>query len=136
MECIVALVITTVTVVSLISMQSLAWRGAGKSDYLGRAVGIMQREMERYEFQVMSGNVNADAQTCVNSEGNIVACNQQGVLYTITSTINPCHCSGAVACVCPPLASTVANTWRVNVRINWSGSPNGLGSSMMVSRQF
>jgi hypothetical protein len=136
LECIVALVLTTVAVVSLISMQSLAWRGAGKSDYLGRAVGILQRELERYEYKVGSGDPNVDALICLDTAGSNTVCGQPGTMYTIRSTITPCNCSGAVVCACPVAAPTVANTWRVNVRVNWPGSPNGLGSSMMVSRQF
>ena len=136
LECIVALVLTTVTVVSLISMQSLAWRGAGKSDYLGRAVGILQREMERYEFQVMSGNTNVDAITCLDTAGSNAICGQPGAMYTIRSTITPCNCSKADLCNCPNVAPASANTWRVNVRVDWLGNPNGLGSSLMVSRQF
>jgi Tfp pilus assembly protein PilV len=46
MECIIALVLTTTAIVSLMTMQSLSWKGAGKSDYLGRAEGILQRELE------------------------------------------------------------------------------------------
>jgi Tfp pilus assembly protein PilV len=133
-ECIVAMVITTVTVLSLISMQSLAWRGAGKSDYLGRAVGILQRELERYEMQIMNGNTNVDALTCLDSAGNNTVCGQPGTMYTITSAIIPCNCSSANLCNCPVVAPAVANIWRVNVSIAWLGSPNGLRSSIMVSR--
>jgi Tfp pilus assembly protein PilV len=135
-ECIIAMVITTVTVISLISMQSLAWRGAGKSDYMGRAVGILQRELERYEFQVMCGNTKVDALTCLDSAGNNSVCGQPGTMYTITSAIIPCNCSSASLCNCPVIAPAVANNWRVNVRVNWTGSPNGIRSGIMVSRQF
>ncbi len=131
MECIIALLLTAIAVISLMSMQSLAWRGAGKSDYLGRAEGILQRELETYENNFMVGT-NAS-----------ISCNCNG--------ITPCTCNGTV----PPWTSTykitednitftinaqanvlVNNTWPVNVQVTWPGSVNGIKSSMLVSQAY
>jgi hypothetical protein len=131
MECIIALLLTAIAVVSLMSMQSLAWRGAGKSDYLGRAVGIMQRELETYENNFMVGT----------TASTLCACNG----------ITPCTCNGTV----PPWTSTykitvdnisftinasaqapVNSAWLINVQVTWPGSVNGIKSSMLVSQAY
>jgi Tfp pilus assembly protein PilV len=140
MECIIALVLTTIAVVSLMSMQTLAWRGAGKSDYLGRAQGILQRELETFENNFR--------------QGAIPSC------YGIFSCIS-CSCNGITPCTCngttPPWTSTYkitednipftinvsatvpatpANTWLVNVQITWPGNVNGIKSSIIVSNDY
>jgi Tfp pilus assembly protein PilV len=122
-ECLIALILTTVAVVSLVSMQSLAWRGAGKSDYLGRAVGILQRELERYEYDLMKGNtIASDTITYADKNGNDMGTNTTGAVFTIR-----------VAASAP--ASIPAGTQLLNVRINWPGCAKGLSSSIIVSPQ-
>ena len=147
MECIIALLLTAIAVISLMSMQSLAWRGAGKSDYLGRAEGILQRELETYENNFMQ----ATTTTCVGlfsciscSCNGITPCTCNGTTppwnstYVITEdnisfTIKASACdNGAGAC-----NNTIPlNTWVVNVQITWPGSVNGIRSSIIVSRVF
>jgi Tfp pilus assembly protein PilV len=131
MECIIALLLTAIAVVSLMSMQSLAWRGAGKSDYLGRAEGILQRELETYENNFMVGT---NASTSCNCNG-----------------ITPCTCNGTV----PPWTSTykitednitftinasakapVNSTWLINVQVTWPGSINGIKNSILISQAY
>lgn len=134
-ECIVALVLTTVAIVSLISMQSLAWRGAGKSDYLGRAIGIIQRELEQNQLAIMKGAIPANAQTCADKEGSPVGCDSAEKMFILNKTTTSCFCSGTTACVCPNTTGSPVNTWRFNVRITWPESEKGMSSSVIVSRQ-
>jgi len=131
MECMIALLLTAIAVVSLMSMQSLAWRGAGKSDYLGRAEGILQREIETLENNFMVGTNASISCTC--------------------NGITPCTCNGTV----PPWTSTykitvdnipftvnasakvpVNSTWLINVQITWPGSVNGIKNSMLISQAY
>ncbi|MFA5321054.1 MAG: hypothetical protein WC373_00130 [Smithella sp.] len=121
-ECIIALFLTTVMVVSLINMQSLSWFGAGKSDYLGRAVGILQRELEIYEYDIMKEDPPDNETICADKDGNEVACDDASALFTIT-----------VATSTP--ATIPAGTTLLNVRIQWPQSANGLSSSIIVSSQ-
>lgn len=134
-ECIIALVLTTVAIVSLISMQSLAWRGAGKSDYLGRAVGILQSTLEQNEFSIMTGVIPADSTTCADPDGDVIQCNDARKMFTITRTTVTCLCTAPSSCACPNVSAAPANAWRLNVGIAWPGSANGLNSSIIVSRQ-
>jgi Tfp pilus assembly protein PilV len=122
-ECLIALILTTVTVVCLVSMQSLAWRGAGKSDYQGRAVGILQRELEHHEYDIMKGTALAsNTITYADKNGNDLSANATGAVFTIR--------------VAPSTPGSIpAGTTLLNVRINWPGNPNGLSSSVIVSPQ-
>lgn len=121
-ECLVAVFLTTTAIISLMTMQSLALRGAGKSDYLGRANGILQRELELREIQIMHGTPVASVVTCADTNGNTISCSSAGKMFTITYTMTP--------------PSGTATTWLINVKLTWPGSSvDGIKSSMIVSRQ-
>jgi len=122
-ECLIAVLLTTTAIISLMTMQSLALQGAGKSDYLGRANGILQRELELREIQIMHGTPVASVVTCADKDGNSInSCSDAGKMFTITYTMTP------------PIAP--ATTWLINVKLTWPGSSvNGIKSSMIVSRQ-
>ncbi|GAB6267286.1 MAG: hypothetical protein STSR0002_00260 [Smithella sp.] len=121
-ECLVAVFLTTTAIISLMTMQSLALRGAGKSDYLGRANGILQRELELREIQIMHGTPVSSVVTCADTNGNTISCSSAGKMFTITYTMTP------------PSGTTA--TWLINVKLTWPGSSvDGIKSSMIVSRQ-
>lgn len=107
-------------------MQSLAWRGAGKSDYLGRAEGLLQRELETRENDLMRGTIPAYNKICVDKDGNDIVsgnninCTDPRNIFTISTTTTP---------------GTISNTFLVNVKITWPGSVNGITNSMIVSNQ-
>jgi hypothetical protein len=123
MECIIALVLTTTAIVSLMTMQSLSWKGAGKSDYLGRAEGILQRELETKESNIMWGtppSSNTTVTTCADASGNTIACGGANVVFTITYK--------------PTIPSGAVTTYLINVKVTWLGSANGIKSSIIVSK--
>jgi hypothetical protein len=98
---------------------------------LGRAEGIMQRELETLENNFMVGTTASTLCTC--------------------NGITPCTCNGTV----PPWTSTytikvddisftinaranapVNSKWLVNVKVTWPGSVNGITSSILVSQVY
>jgi hypothetical protein len=124
LECILAMFMTTITIVSLISMQSLSWTSAGKSDYLGRAQGILQAELETREIEIMMGTTTSlnNVKTCRSKDGKIISC-AGTVLFTVnTSVLN----NGA----------NITNTFLLKTDVKWPGSKNGIKSSMIVARQL
>lgn len=118
-ESMIAVFLTTVAVIGLMSMQDTSWRTAGRSDLMGRAVGVMQSELEQREFQIMRGvvpvsplNQNIQLTDVVGVEGNVT-------LNVVTTT-------------------TLIGTrrWLLNVRVMWPGPlPNSMTSSMIVTTQ-
>jgi prepilin-type N-terminal cleavage/methylation domain-containing protein len=142
-ECIIALFLVTIAIVTLMTMQPLAWKGASKSDFLGKAAGILQRELETFENNFMQGTTSCTCTFCT-STNDCTSCTCNGAsppwnsTYIITKdnipfTVNALACdNSAGAC-----NNTIPlNTWLVNVRITWPGSVNGIKSSIIVSKVF
>lgn len=124
LECILAVFLTTVTLISLISMQSLSWTSAGKSDYLGRAQGLLQAELETREIEIMTGTTAAltEVKSCRSKEGKIMTCGATGVTFTLSTSVTD-------------NSANVTNTYLLRTGIKWPGSKNGINSSMLVTRQ-
>ena len=53
-EVLITLFLTAVGILALLSMQPTAWNAAGRSDFMGRAAGILQSELERNELMIMN----------------------------------------------------------------------------------
>ena len=116
-EVIIAMFITTVAIVSISSMMPLSWRTAGKADYLGRATGLLQDELEWRQYQTMRG-VNPTTLE-YPAIGKAIAVGD--TTFTVYTTTSP---------------DFHPNTWVVNVRVTWTGNDNGVTSSMLVTRQM
>jgi Tfp pilus assembly protein PilV len=114
-EVFIAMFITTVAVVSIFSMIPMSWKTAGKSDYLSRATGLLQDELEWRQYQTERG---IDPTTLEYPAGGqaILVGNATFTVTTTTSKVN-------------------ATTWLVNVNVTWPGTNNGITSSMLVTRQ-
>lgn len=117
-EVLIAMFITTVAVFSISAMIPLSWKTASKSDYLGRATGLLQNELESRQYQTMNG---VDPTTLEYPEAGkaILVGDTTFTVKTVTSKDN----------VHP-------NTWVVNVNVAWPGNDNGVTSSMLVTRQL
>ena len=111
-ECMIAVFLTAIAVVSLMTMQSLAWQSTGKSDYLGRASGILQRELEARENDIMRGTIPGAVVNQAVTEGNIT-------FTVVTKTSSP-----------------ATNKWIVNVNVSWPSKTTGIESSIIVTRQM
>ena len=117
-EVLIAMLLTIIAAISLSSMIPLSWQTAGKADYLGRATGLLQNELEWRQYQTMRGVDPTTLEYPVSGQ-TIGIGNTTFTVKTITS----------------PLAGN-PNTWTVNVRVIWPGNDNGVASSMRVTRQM
>ncbi len=116
-EVLIAVVITIAAVFSS-SMIPVAWRTASGSDYLGRATGLLQNELENRQYQTMSGVDPTTLEYPADGKAILVG-DTTFTVKTVTSKDN----------VHP-------NTWVVNVNVAWPGNDNGVTSSMLVTRQL
>jgi Tfp pilus assembly protein PilV len=123
-EVVITLFLTTVGILALLSMQPTAWNTAGRSDFMGRAAGILQSELERNELQIMNPN-NAVTTGVLPNHGQYASSQttqQSGdVNYTVATTVTPL--AGAT------------NAWQVKVQVTWPGNTRGVSESIIVSRQ-
>jgi Tfp pilus assembly protein PilV len=124
-EVIIALFMTVVAVLGVFSLVSPAWRTSTRSDYLGRASGILYEELIRQEARIMNPCCSVTAGTlpavAVNTSGQTTA--QAGdVQFNVNTTITDLS------------TATSPNFWGVTVRVTWPGH-TGISESLVVSRQ-
>jgi len=123
-EVLITLFLTTVGILALLSMQPTAWNAAGRSDFMGRAAGILQSELERNELQIMNPINVVTPGTTVQSPryASSQSSSQAGdVPFTVSTTITA-------------LAGTT-NAWTVKIQVTWPGNTRGITESTIVSRQ-
>jgi len=120
-EGLISILITSVGLMALLSMQSPAWRLSGKSDYMGRGAGILNKELSRQELFIMNPcNAVTTGTTImnVNASGESVA--QAGdATFQVTTVI----------------AAPASNWWRITVTVTWPNSTFTLSDSVDVTRQ-
>jgi Tfp pilus assembly protein PilV len=136
-EGIIAIFLVSVGLISLLSTLSPAWRLSSKSDYLGRAAGIMYRELDAWESYIMNPCNGVTAQTnnwdsfkpghgaaswTVNS--SLLAAQPGDTAYTVTTVITD---------ISPVTPGTV---WQVRVTVIWPPVNNtGITETVIVTRQ-
>ena len=111
-ESMIAAFLTVAVIVGLMTMQSVSWQSAGKSDSMGRAIGILQTELESLENTIMRGEEPTAKTNEEVSSGSFS--------YFVTTT----------------QAEVSTNKWLVNVRVTWPRNSRGVSSSMIVTRQM
>jgi len=120
-EVIISVFITAVGIMAIFSLLSPAWKTVSKSDYLGRASGILYEQLMNQEARIMNPccavTVGTLPATVVYASGQTSA--QPGdAQFNVTTTIT----------------ALTANVWRVSVRVAWTGNA-GVSESLIVSRQ-
>jgi prepilin-type N-terminal cleavage/methylation domain-containing protein len=121
-ESVIAILIVSIGLVGLLSMQPSAWRASARADYLGHAAFILSRELTRQELWVMNP-CNAVSLTpvtqVVNASGQGTA--QSGdTRFTVQTTT----------------ANLGGNVWQVTVRVSWPPlNATGIAESVVVTRQ-
>jgi Tfp pilus assembly protein PilV len=123
-EVIITLFLTAVGIMALLSMQPTSWNAAGRSDFMGRAAGILQSELERNALLIM--NPNNAVTTGVLPVRNVNASSQSSaqagdVPFTVNTTVLPL--GGAT------------NAWTVTIQVTWPGNTRGIRETAIVSRQ-
>ena len=136
-EGLIAILITSVGLMALLSMQSPAWRLSGKSDYMGRAAGMLHQELDNWEVYIMNpcnavpaGTTNwnrfiteSTSTWNVNTSGQNTAQSGDATFQvtTVLTDISPAGNPGSV--------------WRIVVTVNWAGNASALSDSVDVTRQ-
>jgi hypothetical protein len=119
-EVVLAIFLTTVGIMAILSMQPSAWQAAGRSDYLGRASGILSKTLEDNEARIMNpcNAVNLGESTAVVQVSGQAAGISGDMTYTVTTNIAQ---DGAA--------------FVVTVTVTWPTNTTGIKESLTVSRQ-
>ncbi|MFZ3104427.1 MAG: hypothetical protein WA096_06945 [Smithella sp.] len=121
-EVLIAILLTAVGLITILSLQSTSLQTVGKSDFLGRASGILYNELERNEALIMNPSYEAaegtTGPTAVRVSGQEAAV-AGDITFQVTTAID----------------SLEANTWRVTVTVTWPLNPTGITENIVVTRQ-
>ena len=120
-EVVIAMFLTVVAVLALFSLQPTAWKTATRSDYLGRASGILYETLVTQEALIMN--------PC-----NAVAAGTTGPTAVFASGQTTAQPGDAQFNVTTTITSIGTNIWRVTVRVAWTGHA-GISESLVVTRQ-
>jgi Tfp pilus assembly protein PilV len=122
-EVLIAIFITVVAVLGTLALISPAWQTAARSDYLGRASGILYEHLMIQEALIMNPcntvTTGTTGPTAVFASGQPTA--QQGdAQFNVTTTIT----------------NIGTGVWRVTVRVSWPPlNATGISESLIVTRQ-
>ncbi len=125
-ESMIAVFLTGIAIVSLMPMQTMSMQTMGKSDYLGRAAGIMQSDLERKEHELMRTGLGLVSFGTVLTPvlGSFGVAGVEGdanfLVATTTSESSPV---------------TIPRSYIVHVRVTWPGNATGIASSIRVTHQ-
>jgi len=117
----IATFLTTIAVLAILTLQPSAWKAASRSDYLGRASGILYKELAINEAIMMNccNTTPAGGTRSVYASG-LTAQAAGDATFTVQTTV------AAVA--------GTSNAWRISVRVSWANHP-GITDSIVVTRQ-
>jgi len=120
-EVIIAMLLTAVGIIALLSVQSPSLRLTSRADFTGRAAGILQKTLDTQEGLIMNPCiVVATGTTTANVRVSGMDTAQPGdVTYVVRTQI----------------ATNANGTFLVSVRVTWPGTATGLSESIIVSRQ-
>lgn len=119
-EVIVAILVASVGIVSLLAVQPQSWNLAGRSDSLGRAAGILQSEMSLNEVTIMNPDLAIPQDQVRTIYVSRQGSKQSGdAMYTVNTQVEA--------------VGTAA--WRVRVTVTWPSNAAGISDSIIVTRQ-
>lgn len=122
-EVVIAMFLTTVGILALLSLQPSGWQTMARSDYLGRASGILYKALEDQETLILNPcnavAIGTNTSTVlVSGQGAVIA---GDMTYTVTTTVAQ---DGANA-----------QAFVVTVTVTWATNATGISESVAVTRQ-
>jgi Tfp pilus assembly protein PilV len=121
-ESVLAILLVSIGLVGLLSMQPSAWRASERTDYLGRAAMMLSKELTTRELMIMN--------PC-----NVVTTGT--VSQTVFTSGQGAALSGDIGFTMQTTTATVGtNVWRVTVTVSWPPlNDTGIRESIVVARQ-
>jgi type II secretory pathway component PulJ len=132
-EVCIAMFLLAIGVLGLIALQPSAWRQSGRSDFLGRAAGIMAKELQEIEAVIMNENNTptvGEADYTVRASGqkddpNVPMLRGDMRFNVHTETAKVANRFGVID----------GRNYQIKVKVTWPGNANGIQESMIVTRQ-
>ena len=128
-EVVVSMGILGVGILALLTLLPSATKLASRSDYLGRASGILQTRLQVYEAMVLNPSVALTP----GALAPVDIYPSDPVNDTLTKTKREGDVPFRVNTTLADLGG--GNAWLVRVNVTWPGNPNGISESLRVVRQ-
>lgn len=123
-ESIVSILLLSTAVVAIMTMQPTSWKTSTRSDYLGRAVMVLHKELMAQEAFIM----NPCNTVTVGTVNKTVYTSYQG-------TQQPGDATFAVQTTTSVVAGST-NTWRVTINVSWPPlNTRGITDNLIITRQ-
>ena len=121
-ESVIAVLLVSIGLIALLSMQPSAWRMTARTDYLGRAAMMLSKELTVRELAIMN--------PC-----NVVSTGT--VTQTLYTSGQGSAQDGDIGFTVETVTTSVAtNVWRVTVTVRWPPlNATGIRESIVVTRQ-
>jgi Tfp pilus assembly protein PilV len=128
-EVFIAIFLTAVGVMSLLSLQTTGWQTMARADYLGRASGILYKTLENYETIILNPcqpvTLGAQPEAQISMSGNSTAISGD-LIYTVnTNIVNDVDIDGNLN----------VKAFVVTVTVTWPGNVTGIAESLAVTGQ-
>jgi len=120
-EVLIAIFLTAVGIMAIMSMQPTAWQTASKADFRGRAAEILHSRLENAEQNIMNPCVAVN----VGITNATVLASSQAAAAPGDVTFN----------VQTNIQNIGTNTWQVNITVTWPGNAVGINGGIVVIRQ-
>ena len=124
LEVVIAMFLTAVGILAILSLQPSAWRTTARADYLGRASGILYKTLQDNEARIMN------------------PCNAVALGGPTTAAVTVSNQAGTAGDATYNVATTIAQdgtnvrAFVVTVTVTWPPLNNtGITESMTVTRQ-
>jgi len=121
-ESVLAILLVSIGLLGLLSMQPSAWQASARADYLGHAAILLSKELTAHELAIMNPCSTVSSGTVsqsVYASGQGAA--QSGdINFTVQTTTT----------------NLGTNVWQVTVRVSWPPlNATGIAESIVVTRQ-
>ncbi len=124
-EVIVSVAILSIGILALLTLLPSSWRLAGRSDYLGRASGVLANQIQLAESMVLNPGVDLGPLMGAPKDLGDIRPSGQGagvhgdMVFHGTRTVTDLG----------------SNAYLVTVNITWTGNATGIRESLRVVRQ-
>ena len=121
-ESVIAILLVSIGLIGLLSMQPSAWQASARADYLGHAAIILSRELTSRELAIM----NPCKMVSLTPDTRVVNASGQGTAQSGDTSFT----------VQATTANLGGNVWQVTVRVSWPPlNATGITESIVVTRQ-
>ena len=122
-EVLIAIFLTAVGIMALLSLLPTGWQTMAKSDQLGRASGILYKTLESSQSLITNPcNIIASGEVATEVR---VSGESAGMAGDMTYNVNTKIAQDG----------TNLNAFLITVTVTWPKNPNGISESLFISRQ-